>query len=105
MSNKIMPISEDDHWLECPVCKHNCISINEVAVLSGGGRGLTRINHIGLFADPRLKTNARGTIVTLRCFCEEGHSFDYKMSFHKGATYVEQIINDDVDYQGPIWRD
>jgi len=39
---------------------------------------------------------ARGSSVVVNMWCEEGHTFDYKLTFHKGKTLVNFQRRDDV---------
>ena len=46
----------------------------------------------------------RGVLITLRFWCEEGHSFTYALEFHKGQTYLERRTQVPAPCEPVIWR-
>ena len=96
--------------LICPVCGDAYIHPVGLECRSPGRReGLLRVDARGIFIDPEVGAVGRGVQITLRFWCEQGHRFDYVLSFHKGQTFVEPLIASKEflthDRPATIWRD
>jgi hypothetical protein len=51
----------------------------------------------------------RGSVVTIRLWCEDGHDSRVALRFHKGQTYLEAtrcaLSGEPIDARGELWRD
>lgn len=106
----LIPINAADSMprLQCPICGRDHVHPIAVECLSPGNRkGRVVINRDGLSVDPQADPDGRGTQITLRFCCEDGHSFSYSLHFHKGWTLVGRQLGPSMraDEGRTIWRD
>ena len=92
----------------CPVCGHEYVHPAVVTVDQGHIK--TTSSHDTALVQPSDRhTRARGSEVRLQFWCEEGHEFSYRFTFHKGITTL-QLDATDIDGWpqsgvNELWRD
>jgi hypothetical protein len=84
--------TEDRPRLACPECGDDHVHPIGVNCWSPGTpNGFVGINSDGVRIDPTAKnSNRRGVRISLAFECEQGHSFEYCLTFHKGETHIEK---------------
>lgn len=110
---KVIPLdfSLGEPCLACPVCGSNYVHPTGIICLppGGNGRGILKIDAEGVHLNPTVKPNVRGVSISLEFLCERGHTFVYRLEFHKGQTYIHSRTSED-DGEGKdcsaatIWR-
>jgi hypothetical protein len=96
--------------LACPVCGFEYVHPVGLECHSAGNSAAhVSISADGVAIDPRRGRVGRGTQITLKFICEEGHAFEYTLRFHKGNTLVSRFMTDLPrqleQWPATIWRD
>ncbi|NLX59687.1 MAG: hypothetical protein GXY74_11430 [Phycisphaerae bacterium] len=95
--------------LACPVCGFEYVHPVAVECCPSGPRGHVRIDAEGVRLEPVSAPEGRGVAVTLGFLCENGHLFTYRLSVHKGQTFLERTMGnaprDADEWPRTIWRD
>jgi hypothetical protein len=107
----LVPLSMnlDKPALACPVCGADYVHPVAVECRSPGqANGHLRVDSRGVHLNPTVPQDGRGVVITLTFHCENGHLFTYRMTFHKGMTFLERTMVDTPREAGPwpetIWR-
>jgi len=107
-THRILPtkgLHDGKPMLICPFCENDNVSISGLEVVSPGREtGQVIIDSLGIMIDPGYPAYKRGSMVTLRCNCEGGHSWELEFHFDQGHTTSELFATDN-EAMGPIWRD
>jgi len=96
-----------DSFLKCPVCGSDSVHIQGVEVNRGGELTLVDVHGTHLQAgDPQ----GRGAKIEIVFWCEENHSWEHLIWFHKGATLIENNILPGCEicisgHASDLWRD
>jgi len=95
--------------LACLMCGFDYIHPVAVECRSPGqANGRVRIDSHGVYMDPMVPPDGRGVVVSMTFHCENGHVFTYRLTFHKGMTFVERSMAETPREAGPwpetIWR-
>jgi len=113
ISNQVIPLdhSMGEPCLACPVCGDNYVHPTGIICLppGGNGRGLLKVDVDGIHLDPTVRPTTRGISIAIEFLCEQGHTFAYRLEFHKGQTYVYARNRDKTDESASssdstIWR-
>lgn len=95
----------DDTLIECPVCADGFAYVHPTRVEVNAGGEITTVDSDGT----RLRTGraaGRGVLITLAFFCENGHPFEQRIEFYKGATLTSiHRRTADAEHEHTIWRD
>ena len=97
--------------IRCPSCDPSNpmnVCVHPAAVFVDRGGQTTLIRRDGVLEEALPKTEARGVVIEIRCFCETGHTFTLALQFHKGRTYVRVAdlgFYDDDAVPRTLWRD
>ncbi len=90
----------------CPVCGNDHVHPAQVIVDQGQTRTeVTRDKTFVAASDHGML--ARGSLVATQFWCEEGHAFEYRLSFHKGRLTCE-LATWQIAAEQPreeLWRD
>ena len=95
----------DESILLCPVCGFSYVHIASVDVDQGHMSLSATKDQVQIHPSERHQ-GYRGSQVTLACFCENGHWFEYEWKFEKGHTYIDlatQKLADRPDIP-ELWR-
>lgn len=90
----------------CPVCGNDYVHPAQVIVDQGQTRTeVTREQTIVAASNHGML--ARGSLVAMQFWCEQGHAFEYRLSFHKGHLNCElatwQFAAEQL--RDELWRD
>ncbi len=77
----------DESILLCPVCGFSYVHIASVDVDQGHVAMSATEDKVHVQPSAR-HHGCRGSQMTLACFCENGHWFEYELKFQKGHTYI-----------------
>lgn len=91
----------------CPECANEFVHIKDVIIDRGGN--VLRIEDEVSANLTKVPSKARGVIITLGMWCEDGHEFSLFFQFHKGSTmaWTELVQTFDLSlfFPGDLWRD
>lgn len=98
-----MSFEESTETLRCPFCGFEYVHIEAVKVNAGGE--ITEVTSSGL-CYWRGKASGRGARIDITFWCENGHRWTRSLQFHKGMTFVEDTLLEEVeDFELPAWKD
>jgi len=89
-----------DGSIICPACECEMTHLSAV-VLNQDGKVRILGKEGTVFTDGN-KNYGRGSEVGVMMFCESGHTFEVRFSFHKGSVFVESYHTGDYDI-GETW--
>ena len=94
--------------LLCPVCGFECVHPLRVKVAKGDSVTLvdskgTRVVK-GETAETRKAGSERGVRIILEYYCENGHHGNIIFQFHKGNTFVEHEVLEELSGLETLWR-
>lgn len=95
-----------DGELCCPLCGHEYVHPERVSVEQGHSRTVVTGETTEISTSSRSLSH-RGSLINLRFWCEQGHSFQYDLEFHKGNVQARLSA---ARRTGPfqpaeLWRD
>ena len=95
----------DESILLCPVCGLSFVHIASVDVNQGHVSLAATNDHVQIKPSTRHRGH-KGSQVTLSCFCENSHWFEYELKFEKGQTYIALASQKLVDRLNvpELWR-
>lgn len=97
-------VYESDVALCCPSC--GCQQVHPREVMVEQGNTATHVTGDGtVVAATNRSERARGSLIGLRFFCENGCEFDYVFEFHKGTMGVAMSVGSNADDLSELWRD
>jgi hypothetical protein len=104
--NRELSPSETEQIILCPVCKSDYVHMEYVVCNQGDYE--VGVNGDGIHTRSN-QEHARGSVVYLACWCENGHRFAFRFQFHKGQTFAELKRGVDfhpgTDSVSELWRD
>jgi hypothetical protein len=77
----------DESILLCPVCGVSFVHIANVEVKQGHVSLAATHDQVQIQPSTRHQGH-KGSQVTLSCFCENSHWFEYELRFEKGNTFI-----------------
>ncbi|MEO2017646.1 MAG: hypothetical protein ABGZ53_25100 [Fuerstiella sp.] len=93
-------IIDEQNQLRCPLCADECVHFGPVDVEQG--YTVTHCDGGSTQVVYRNSTPHKGSVIRLHMFCENNHSWQYVMSFHKGNAFL-QLADCPAD-GGELWR-
>ena len=95
----------DESILLCPVCGFSYVHIASVDVHQGHVSLSASNDQVQVQPSTRHQGH-KGSQVTLSCFCENSHWFEYELTFEKGHTFIalEAKKLDDSLNVPELWR-
>ena len=90
-------------YVECP-CGGHYVHMISVVVDQNGSLGI--VDHAGCRNEIVPPRTLRGSTVTVRCWCEEGHGFEIEFYFRKGELLLSVTDPEECGEPGStLWRD
>ena len=87
----------------CPLCGFEYVHINSIEVNRGGQVVTISHDNIELSIGDNSK---RGAVIKTILFCENGHTWEHTLTFHKGVVEVRKtIIGEGLSNLSDLWRD
>lgn len=95
------------HLVLCPECEYEYVHIKDVSINRNGNVIYVRND---VTADlTKVPSTARGAIIAIGMWCEQGHEFSIFMQFHKGNTFVwtehVRTFDSSLFFPSNLWRD
>ena len=103
----IRDAGQGDAHLCCPVCGSAYVHPARVVVDQSQTRTeVTREMTVVTPSEPG-NVSRRGSLISTQLWCEQGHAFEYRLTFHKGSLLCEMAtwqLADDAPRE-ELWRD
>ena len=109
----IYGVGVGEQRVACPYCPCDNVHVVGVRTFPVHGCVAYETTHEGLRAQPSdAAQRQRGVSVVLRWVCEWGHMWEAELRFHKGSTWLTNVLiteahteAEHLDLPQVIWRD